>query len=175
MAHLKFWSKEAFGNREKKLKSLMKKLERAKQGNLQNDDGDDVRNIERQIQNLLIDEEVYWKQRSRADWLKEGDKNTKLFHHKVLTKKRKNKIKGVEDNNGRWIEDNEEVERRFCEYFQDLFTTSNPSQDKINADLQGMPPKINSELNNQLDRPFFNIRNHSGLVSNVPNKSSRTK
>ena len=37
----------------------MKKLERAKQGNLQNDDGDDVRSIERQIQNLLIDEEVY--------------------------------------------------------------------------------------------------------------------
>lgn len=37
----------------------MKKLERSKQGNLYNNDGDDVRNIERQIQNLLIDEEVY--------------------------------------------------------------------------------------------------------------------
>ncbi|XP_052291873.1 uncharacterized protein LOC127900709 [Citrus sinensis] len=90
MAHLKFWSKEAFGSREKKLKSLMKKLERAKQGNLQNDDRDDVRSIERHIQNLLIDEEVYWKQRFRADWLKVGDKNTKFFNHKASARKRKN-------------------------------------------------------------------------------------
>lgn len=85
------------------------------------------------------------------NWLKEGDKNTMLFHHKASTRKWKNKIEGVEDNNGRWIEDNEGVERRFCEYFKDLFTISNPSQDKINATLQGMPPKINSELNSQLD------------------------
>lgn len=40
MAQLQIWSKEAFGGREKKIKELMKKLERTKQCNVQYEGGD---------------------------------------------------------------------------------------------------------------------------------------
>ena len=64
--------------------------------------GKKIKMLEKHIDNVLIDEEVYWKQRSRADWLLEGDKNTKFFHAKFSAPKKKNKIWGVLDENGSW-------------------------------------------------------------------------
>ena len=88
---------------------MIDRLKMAKQKPPQAIDGEEIRKLEDQISNMLIDEEVYWKQRSRADWLKEGDKNTKFFHSKASAKRRKNKIWGVEDDRGNWVNDPEGI------------------------------------------------------------------
>jgi hypothetical protein len=31
-------------------------------------------------ENLLLSEEIHWRQKSRATWFQEGDKNTRFFH-----------------------------------------------------------------------------------------------
>ena len=51
-----------------------------------------IRKLKNQISNMLMDEEIYWKQRSMAEWLKEGDRNTKYFHVKAAARRMKNKI-----------------------------------------------------------------------------------
>ena len=76
LSKLKIWSKVEFDGRKKKQEDLIEKLQNAKQNRDQYVDGGEIRKLEKQINNMLIDEEVYWRQRSRADWLREGDKNT---------------------------------------------------------------------------------------------------
>ena len=79
LARLLQWSKEEFKGRQKKLEKLMKQLQSLKQRRVQYENGDSIKGVERKIQNMLADDEIYWKQRSRADWLKEGDRNTKCL------------------------------------------------------------------------------------------------
>jgi hypothetical protein len=38
------------------------------------------REIQLKMENLLEQEELYWVQRGRANWLKHGDQNTAFFH-----------------------------------------------------------------------------------------------
>ena len=171
MTQLQWWSKGEFKERKEMLKILMEKLQCAVSNNLQYDNGVEIKNLERQINNLLTDEEIYWKQRSRADWLKEGDKNTKFFHFKALSQRRKNRISGIENQQGQWLEDEEEIEREFGEYFQDLFTTSSPNQNQINAVLAGLNPKVTVEMNKALDQPFTANEIFNALFQMCPTKA----
>ena len=120
--------------------------------------------MEKQIQNILIEEEIYWKQRSRADWLKEGDKNTKFFHNKASSRKKKNRIWGIKDTSGRWTEKPKEIEQEFCSYFNNLFATTQPSQEQISAAMEGMTSRVSEDMNEMLEKPFS--------AEEVPNQGS---
>ncbi|CAJ2638124.1 unnamed protein product [Trifolium pratense] len=75
---------------------------------------------------LLQIEEIIWRQRSRAVWLKEGDKNTKFFHGKASQRKKVNNIKKLKDSHGVWWHGEDNVERLLIDYFADIFSTSDP-------------------------------------------------
>ena len=45
-----------------------------------------------QYSSLIKDEEIYWKQRSKVQWLSEGDSNTDFFHRTASHHRRKNSI-----------------------------------------------------------------------------------
>ena len=80
-------------------------------------------------------------------WLKEGDKNTKFFHSKASARKRKNTIEGILDENGRWTEETEGIERVFCEYFADLFTSTHPTDSQLEKALKSMPQRVTENMN----------------------------
>jgi hypothetical protein len=42
-----------------------------------------IREKEKEIDELLQCEEMWWQQRARTMWLKHGDKNTTYFHQKA--------------------------------------------------------------------------------------------
>ncbi|XP_074377104.1 uncharacterized protein LOC141718624 [Apium graveolens] len=44
------------------------------------------------LNTLLFQEEMYWRQRAKVFWLKDGDDNTRFFHTSAFAKKKANKI-----------------------------------------------------------------------------------
>ncbi|KAH9750466.1 reverse transcriptase domain-containing protein [Citrus sinensis] len=138
---------------------------------LQYVDGKKIQDIERQIDGFLVDEEIYWKQRSRADWLREGDKNTKFFHAKASSRKRKNKIWGILNEQDEWTEEAADVEKIFCDYFANLYTSTKPSQQQIDAALQGMPKRVTEEMNEELNKPFTEDEVSAALAQMCPTKA----
>lgn len=133
---------------------LVARLKELRFSGRQYSNGEEIKRVKRHIQNILIDEEIYWKQRSRVDWLKEGDKSTKYFHAKASSRKRKNRIWGIEDSQRNWTVMGEEVERELCAYFANLFSTARLDQNQLDATLEEITPRVTEEMNDQLQQPF---------------------
>ncbi|XP_074293650.1 uncharacterized protein LOC141620760 [Silene latifolia] len=98
-----------------------------------------------EIAALRRQEEQYWRQRSRALWLHEGDRNTKFFHTRAGERKRKNYIGRLVDDSGVERAGHDEVAAVATTYFQQLFTLSQPSHfDEV---LVGMEGRVQDRMN----------------------------
>ena len=72
-----------------------------------------------QIQNLLLLEEVSWRQKSRMLCIKEGDNNTKFFHKVANSQRRYNHISMLEVN-GDIYEDEYEMANQVVQFYKNL-------------------------------------------------------
>lgn len=77
------------------------------------DSSDDCISEYNKAQNLLNwclnYEETFWRQRAKAKWLKEGDKNTHFFCVTVMMKRNKAKIFRIQNFEGDWVTDQKEI------------------------------------------------------------------
>lgn len=105
---------------------------------------DNLREIHKQ-------EEIYWRQRSRLQWLKEGDENTKFFHVVANGRKNQNFIPNIRQD-GALYEDARDIGRVFSECFKLQF---GKKRDKIPmVDLERLLAfKMHVDLS-YLEQPF---------------------
>lgn len=66
---------------------------------------------------ILLQEELLWLQKSRNDWLKVGDPNTNFFHTSTLVRRR-NKIEESMNDDGVWVEGDEELKNLAYNFFR---------------------------------------------------------
>ena len=86
--------------------------------------------LKREINDLLSKEEKMWKQRSRALWLHEGDKNSRYFHSRATYRYRQNRIEEFENHLGERCMDENGIENILVDFYQNLFTSSSPNRIK---------------------------------------------
>jgi hypothetical protein len=148
---LQSWSKKTVGSVSKRIEKLRKKLESINMRNLDHEQ-QKKKSVERELDSLLEQEETYWKQRSRINWLKEGDRNTKFFHKKASWRARKNKIEKLQKVNGTMTEDKEEMETMTTSFFKDLYKADREVQPEIILD--DVMPQISYDMNQKLCMEF---------------------
>ena len=78
--------------------------------------------VSKELDDLLLKQEIFWAQRSRISWLKHGDKNTKKFHSKATQRRRRNYMQDVKIFYGGWVEEVEDISQVAINYFENLFT-----------------------------------------------------
>ena len=121
------------------------------------------------INELLMREEIMWKQRSKVHWLKEGDRNTAFFHGRAAARKEKNTVKRLKNDEGVWCTDEVEVVGIAIKYFQDLFTSTNPPM--ANELMEAVFPRVTTEMNEILTRPYQAEEVKAAIFQMSPTKS----
>jgi hypothetical protein len=79
-------------------------------------------------------EEILWRQKSRVQWLKEGDRNTKFFHRSTIQRRHVNHISHLVTEEGKTLHSHEDLETELVSYYQDLL--SEPLGDRSHAIAQ---------------------------------------
>ncbi|XP_010666976.2 uncharacterized protein LOC104884079 [Beta vulgaris subsp. vulgaris] len=124
----------------------------------------------------LLDElnekqEAYWYLRSRVAEVKDGDKNTQYFHHKASQRKKRNFVKGLQNDDGVWCSEIEEIEIFFANYFSTIFTSCNPSDVNLQHVLQYISPIVSDDCNCALLRPYTKDEIYAALSQMHPCKA----
>ncbi|KAL0004681.1 hypothetical protein SO802_012242 [Lithocarpus litseifolius] len=121
-AELKAWGSSKLEPNEAAMKTLQNKLEELYSADVMTDESKtEYLSVSKQLDDLLLKQEIYWAQRSRVLWLKHGDKNTKFFHSKASHRKRRNFIKGIQCAQGNWVDEGEDIAKVATGYFDNLF------------------------------------------------------
>ena len=108
--------------------------------------------LKKEINSLMGKEERMWRQRSRTLHIKDGDRNTRYFHCRATQRRRKNLITGIKNQSNTWCTNPEEVSGMFMDYFQQLFSSTNPEFEV--ADLNSIPRVVTAEMNDSLTENF---------------------
>lgn len=73
---------------------------------------------QKELEDLLEKDQIWWAQRSRASWLKRGDRNTKFFHQKASQRRKRNWIHQIKNDAGEVFFEEEKIARVMTEFFQ---------------------------------------------------------
>jgi ribonuclease HI len=110
--------------------------------------------LQRKYHKICREEEAYWRVKSRALWLQEGDRNTSFFHKQTQARNNYNHISEIQWQ-GQIYKDSEEIKEAAHSYFKDLYTA--PEQEDLEIDtypFSEIPNLVTEEDNRFLNRPI---------------------
>lgn len=132
------WKRHANVNSSKNIQRLRRKLEEEESKRFP--DLAILPSLRVELEKAYDEEESYWKQKSKNTWLKVGDKNTKVFHGWVETRRMKNKIHSLFDDNGVEHFSEDEMGGIAVDYFKNMFHSSGSAA--LTELLNGMAPRV---------------------------------
>ena len=148
---LKKWNREVFGDLAFRKKNLLTELmdfdAREESVGLLNED--QIRRIQLKggIEHLASLKEIFWRQKSCALFVKEGDNNTRFFHRLANSHRNANLIKRLEVD-GVIYEDEADVRYQLVLFYQGLFEENevwSPTMDGLDFACIGEEERVSLE------------------------------
>ncbi|KAJ9701144.1 hypothetical protein PVL29_006475 [Vitis rotundifolia] len=146
---LRMWDKETLGNVSVRKDAALERLiywdglERL--GSLSEDDRRSQQIARDDFSHCAILEEISWKQKSRALWLKEGNSNTKFFHRMTNARRRGNFISSLIVRGVR-LDKEEELKEGMGAYFKSLFEEPQGRRPEVELGLFKTLDSLDNEL-----------------------------
>ncbi|KAL4331886.1 hypothetical protein GQ457_07G010140 [Hibiscus cannabinus] len=121
------------------------------------------------LEHLLDQEEILWRQKTRTDWITQGDRNTRYFHCKTITRKQRNKISSLKLQDGTWCDDDSTLQEEAIHFFTSLFSTDSVPDSPFPSTISF--PKVPSNMLQHLDDIPSDDEIHVALRDMAPLKS----
>ena len=123
------------------------------------------------------EEERFWRQGSREQWLREGDRNTSYFHNVVKGKKIRSNILMLKDDLGVEYFSEDAKGHLAVEYFKELFMSSNPAD--LETLFEGFQSRVTPAMNEAMTKEITDeeIKDAAFLVkgSSAPGEDGITR
>jgi len=103
---------------------------------------------------LCKQEEIFWKQKSRVQWLKEGERNTKFFYRSTIANQTHNRISSIKNEDGQIQQTHEEIEAVLVKHFSGIAQEDILVREPFIKDFTNHILKlVTREDNDNLNRP----------------------
>eukprot|EP00253_Pinus_taeda_P018901 PITA_18901 len=143
---LKDCNKNEFGNIFTAKKAVEDKMRKLNQtlitDSFDKDRNDQVTKHHQEWENLCQQEEIFWQQKSRVQWLKEGERNTKFFHRSTIANRSHNRISSIMDEDGHLHNSHEEIEDVLVHHFHGIAQETVSNKKHFIKDLIGHIPRL---------------------------------
>jgi len=156
---LKEWNKKDFGNIFVNKKSVEIKLQELNQAmttdGFDKNKSEQAKKLNLDWENLCKQEEIFWRQKSRVQWLKEGGRNTSFFHCSTTANRMHNRISSILNEDGELQTSHKNIEGVMVQYFRGITKENNPDRDQyINEITKNIPRMVSREDNFNLNKPI---------------------
>ncbi|XP_071681651.1 uncharacterized protein [Lolium perenne] len=146
------WDRAVLKEPKHRLRQTQNKLEKTLNGPMTTENEVLAKEMADLVELLLEQEEIHWLQRSRANWLQSGDRNTSFFHNFASARRKKNHIKKLLNDDNVWVEGTAPLKALVLNYFSNMFTSE--VQDVDPMVLEKINPRIDDAMNEKLMFPF---------------------
>jgi hypothetical protein len=93
----------------------------AKNRGLTEEENEKKEDMSRELENTLLCEEIHWRQKLRALWLKEGDSNARFFHKMANSHRKYNRVETLRID-GVLSNDPNEVKEHVVQFYRNLYS-----------------------------------------------------
>ena len=124
------------------------------------------------LDTILNQEELFWFQKSREEWIASGERNTKFYHVSSLVRKSRDRITTLRNSTGEWITEPSILENMVSDYYHNLFSSKGNEQPMQN--IMGEFPALLETQTPTLLKPFSKEEVKNAIFGMAPFKPPGT-
>lgn len=169
---LKSWNDKVFGCIAKKKNRLMARIAGV-QKKLLNDKHEGLfkldRKLQKELEEVLRQEELHWFQKSREEWIVSGDRNTRFYHTATIVRRSRRKVEGLTNDQGTLVTNKDEIKDMMMHYFTNLFRKDE------NCDVTMAPrggfPILSQDVKNDILKDLNDVDIRNAVMEMAPLKA----
>lgn len=90
-------------------------------------------NLWKELEDVLLHENVIWAEKARAKWTLYGDQNTWYYHACANNRRKANRIEAIREDDGAWVYDVNQINIMATAFFAGLFKEEGVSRQELTS------------------------------------------